>query len=310
MMVRFDVEARSVKQRFAEYLQLARSHLVAKSDALAALWDGAEAKKCHSPEMLQGIGLRLAEAERAEKQHMAGLMKAWSLTAQSLSNLADILVDGGLLLHQLKLGAFAPDLNDGSETEQGVFLGLENGTNPVSSASEAVSLLEESLQKALSGHVGAFSEQVSRAFDISESLSAMWAGAMVEPPQGELEELRSSWGKVRMAALELRDGLKDQGRLRRELLLSRLEDAAKTPLEMHFAVPEECAKEAPRGAALWRRETSDGTAVLLSTEGDALQCDLKSGHVWASSEGGLSLQAGDLGAGLSILLQEPAETTD
>ena len=34
-----------------------------------------------------------------------------------------------------------------------------------------------------------------------ESLSAMWAGAMVEAPSAELEELRSAWGKVRLAAL-------------------------------------------------------------------------------------------------------------
>jgi len=248
-------------------------------------------------------------AEQAEKQHLAGLTKVWGLTARSLSNLADILVDGGLLLHQLKLGANAPDFSDGNRTEQ-VILGIMDGTVAVGSTSQAISLLEDSLRESLKGHIGAFSEQVSRAFDISESLSAMWAGAMVEPPQGELEELRSAWGKVRLAAQELRDGLKDQGRLRRELLLSRLEDSTRAPLEVHFAVPEECAKEAPRGAALWRREADESTAVLLSKDGAALLCDLPSGRVRASSERALHLRTGDLGDGLSVLLQEPVEAAD
>merc|ERR1719469_1021104 len=283
MMVRFDAEARRSRQSLENYLGLARKHVEARSAAIAALHEHSALDTCTSPESLRGLGVHLVSSDRAERRHIAGLARAWRETAGSLCSMTDILVDGGLLLHQIRAAARAPM----STSQVGPDI------------ASAVMLLEAPLHKELSLRVGDFASQLSRGFNISQMLSRMWADAFIDAPAAELHDLRRSWSRLRLAARELRTGLRGDGQLRRDLLIARLQAEIAQSLPHRFPAPPAC--NAP-GAALWRYTHDGSAAVLLSTEGGALWCDLSSGKMKSGNNSMLSLHPGDIGTSLASLI--------
>merc|ERR1719336_1219831 len=124
---------------------------------------------------------------------------------------------------------------------------------------------------------------------------------MFDPPEAELQSLRDSWAKVSAAAAELREGLRDSGPLRRELLLTALEDHV-GPLSAAFPPPEGC--HSFPGAAQWSMQ---GTfATLLSPHGIAETCNTRTGQVEHGDAVAVDLKKGDLGSFLDVLIAPSA----
>merc|ERR1719321_505999 len=149
------MEFRRTQRSLDDYLRLARQHLQARAAALNLLKESAAADRCNSPKMLRAVGVRLAEADRAEKRHIAGLMGAWRDIAESLTRVADLLVDGGLLLHYVRLASTVA----GNSTLRGI---------PQRGIAETAVLVEQNLQKAFETDAKSFVRQFSRAFDMSQ----------------------------------------------------------------------------------------------------------------------------------------------
>lgn len=260
MMVRFDAEISKAQRSFNDYLQHAQEHLAKRSQALIFLGRSSRTAGCQDDGLVQ-LGHRLAEMDRAEHRARVALHRAWQDSAESLSRLADLLVDGGLLLHHLRLAA-------ASIREAPAKQGLE----------EQLAMMEAPLHQALAEDGGNFVQQVDRAFTMGQLLADSWSTSGLHVPDPELRELRLAWAKLSRAAGELRDGLRPGGALRRELLLRSLE-AVHGPLEAAFPVPPACRTET--GAMLWRSQQN--SALLLTRAGALLHCDLKTKKIVAAA---------------------------
>lgn len=224
---------------------------------------------------MQLLGVQLAETERAERRSVAALRKAWRDSAESLARLADLLVDGGLLMHHVRLTAAGVNLKD------------KEGTLKSQGLEAQLALVEKPLHAALLDDAGSFVKQVDRAFTMSQLLADSWKLSATAMPQDELNDLRAAWTKLRQASRDLQKELRPGSNLRRQLLLRGLEAArGQGSLASIFPVPEPCSHAArdalgTEGAMLWRLEEGLGSAWLLTHTGALLQC--KFGHVSPAS---------------------------
>merc|ERR1719188_650873 len=137
---------------------------------------------CKTSSFVQEIGKTLAKMNNAELQYIKALTKSWRDAAASIERMADLLVDGGLLLHYVRLVSTTPLNTTLSKKDFGP------------SVPEGLALIEAPLKEALRGHAGDFIQQVNRAFDMSQWLSLMFTDGMFEPPMAELQSFRDSWG--------------------------------------------------------------------------------------------------------------------
>jgi len=221
------------------------------------------------------------------------LSHAWSDVAESLTRTADLLVDGGFLLHYLRLVARSAHQNSSA---QGV-----TAANYTSIA-DAASAMEAPLQTALSTEGGRFTSHVAAMFDLSQLLSDMWTNAGYDPPVSELAVLRAAWGRVAIVAKELREALRGSGSLRHDLLLAHVEAFDDTPLHVRFPPPTACLRDG-QSLAMWHMK--HGSALLLShVEGQVVfRCDVHHGHMERAEKDMLRLQGSDFGNFLETILR-------
>merc|ERR1719230_2293259 len=136
----------------------------------------------------------MAELDLAESNHMQALSKAWRDTASGLTRMANLLVDGGLLLHHMRLAAVGAQAKDGRS-------------------------LDHQIEHSLNKHSGLLVKQVSQAFDLSQLLSNMWADGMMDAPKDELVQMRNAWSRLKSASRKLQKKLKAGGELQEALVL-------------------------------------------------------------------------------------------
>merc|ERR1719410_512685 len=108
MMVRFDAEVSLTRRSIGDFLVLARRHLRARTDALKLMQQAISPQTCKTSAFVQQVGKTLAKMNNAEQQHIKALTKSWRDAAASLERIADLLVDGGLLLHYVRLVTTMP----------------------------------------------------------------------------------------------------------------------------------------------------------------------------------------------------------
>jgi len=310
MIVRFDAEVTRMHRSFNDYLRYAQAHLGRRGAALTLLVESSKADDCASPETTRRLGVKLAEMDRSGKQYAAALAQTWRDTADSLTRMADLLVDGGLLVHFIRLAGtglakLATDREVASphqgDSNHSSILAQTSGCNGVM---EAFALLERPLREALQGDAASFIQQVHRAFTMSQLLAASWSVSGLAAPEAETQDLQAAWAKVAAAAQELRAGLRPGAALRHQLLLRSLE-AVVGQAQLHYPVPAECKVHADDvldpGVMLWRMEGRDaGTALLLSRSGRALRCDLQTKQVQTVDTAELGTQGIELGFFLDL----------
>merc|ERR1719226_43113 len=107
-MVRFDAEVSRTRRSVSDTLVLSQRHLRARTNALTIMKSAISAQTCQTSDLMKHVGKQLAEMSQAELRYGKALMKAWRIAAESLERTADLLVDGGLLLHYLRLVSTTP----------------------------------------------------------------------------------------------------------------------------------------------------------------------------------------------------------
>eukprot|EP00928_Gymnodinium_smaydae_P098516 TRINITY_DN9178_c0_g1_i3.p1 TRINITY_DN9178_c0_g1~~TRINITY_DN9178_c0_g1_i3.p1 ORF type:complete len:2883 (+),score=310.67 TRINITY_DN9178_c0_g1_i3:773-8650(+) len=285
MIVRFQMEASNIERGFGKYLSQAHAHLLAKAAAIKVLQEASRADICYPPEQLRDAAEKLAKMTRVEEKHVGALMEAWQSTASSLSRMASILVDGGLLMHYLRsvVAAGAPNLQ-----EMHALRGRTNQTD--GDHTGLVSLLgamEEYMADTVRRDVGGFLRQVRHAFDMSQLLSHMWTDGGMNPPKVEIELLRSSWADVLSAVQTLRQELR--GPLRTQLLMQVLTSrvagrGGAQMLKDRYRVPPGC-QTSPDAAdtvawSYYVGEDGKTHAHLISLDAQAaMRCNTTSGLV-------------------------------
>jgi hypothetical protein len=270
MMVRFDAEILRAKRAYTEYLSAARNHLKKRAIALGDLQQLLRNHNgCTATGDLQRTSVNMAVMTNAEERHLFALQEAWRDISDSVSQIATLLVDGGLLVHHIRLT-----------------VGVANTStlvdHPLRGDLEEHSLsLERRLKSVLDEDAGAFMHQVNRAFTLSQSLADMWAAAGLERPEVELSTVQNAWARVSKAAQELYTDLQPGRSLRYMLLLTAAETSLGNVVET-FPPPNICRQnKLSEGAALWRKEPEQNATqvLLLAKNGEALRCDLRSGKI-------------------------------
>merc|ERR1719410_273120 len=108
MMVRFDAEVSLTRRSIGDFLTLARRHLRARTDALKLLQQAISLRTCKKSTLVHALGKKLARMDIAEAHYYKALIQAWRDVAESLERTAQLLVDGGLLLHYVRLISTMP----------------------------------------------------------------------------------------------------------------------------------------------------------------------------------------------------------
>eukprot|EP00747_Dinoflagellata_sp_TGD_P161131 gnl/TRDRNA2_/TRDRNA2_178053_c0_seq1.p1 gnl/TRDRNA2_/TRDRNA2_178053_c0~~gnl/TRDRNA2_/TRDRNA2_178053_c0_seq1.p1 ORF type:complete len:818 (-),score=159.38 gnl/TRDRNA2_/TRDRNA2_178053_c0_seq1:161-2467(-) len=306
MLVRFDDEALKAKHSAEQAVTATLAYLNTRATSLKLLEDTTRADRCNSEGMLQEVGLRLAQQQRAETGHLTVLSRSWQSTADAVTRATDILVDGGLLLHYLRLVGLSVKLT-GSDDKH--ILGVAS----------ALPGVEQAVKSALEEDGMGLIEQTNNFFDLAQKISDLFTSGINEVPEESLDELRVAWSKIRTAASELHEGLlpanhgKEVGQIRRSLLLGALSGTQGIALNQRFAPTEEsvghaCAKHADPSApwALWHVEP-EGHSVLLDVTGAiqarAVRCDVRSGLLEEVQISELNFGTADLGAFLLPLMK-------
>eukprot|EP00930_Biecheleria_cincta_P044075 TRINITY_DN3023_c0_g1_i3.p1 TRINITY_DN3023_c0_g1~~TRINITY_DN3023_c0_g1_i3.p1 ORF type:complete len:2356 (-),score=402.05 TRINITY_DN3023_c0_g1_i3:282-7013(-) len=303
MMVKFDSEIAKAQRSFSTYLERAQEHVTRRSRALLLLREGSKATSCRTKDLAKHLGLELAETDRAERRSRTALHQAWQDSADSCARLADLLVDGGLLLHHIRLTAAGLTVQD-----------LQEGNRGTTGLEAQLALLERPLRAALLEDAGNFVQQVNRAFTMSQLLADSWSTSGIAMPQGELRDIRAAWTKLRQASRELQKELRPGSQLHLQLLLRAFESAGGQgrSLQSLYPVPEVCKinlkedQQTEGEVMLWREEPSRGTFMVLTRAGTLLRCEADSGKLSPANtmkvleEAGHQLKS-DLGDFLSFL---------
>jgi len=194
LLMRFEDVSQQMHRTVADYMDWAWLHLDARNKVLQELQSASASDTCNTESTLDGIGERLVHMDTAESNHVKALTKAWRDTAFSLTSMVNLLVDGGLLVHFMRLSASNVKPQDGT-------------------------ILEHHVHHSVNKHGSMLVQQVSKAFDMSQILSNMYSDGMMDTPQDELMEIRSAWARLKTASRQLRRKLKAGGELHQGLLL-------------------------------------------------------------------------------------------
>jgi len=194
LLMRFEDLSQQMHHTVADYMDLAWLHLDARNKVLQELQSATASDTCNTERTLDGIGERLVHMDTAESNHVKALTKTWRDTASSLTSMVNLLVDGGLLVHFMRLSASNVKPQDGK-------------------------MLEHQVHHSVNKHGSLLVQQVSKAFDMSQILSNMYSDGMMDAPQDELMQIRSAWARLKKASRQLRTKLKAGGELHRGLLL-------------------------------------------------------------------------------------------
>lgn len=287
MLVRFDEEILSTNRKFSQYLDASASYLRVRAAALKALKDAVEGSSCASSEALQQVGVHLAKLDRARKHHLRDLQRAWRDTADGLTRITNLVVDGGLLVHYVRLAS----------------LGLTARPNHIAKSTASVVDLQEPLRGSLRADAGSFMLQIKRAFTMGHHLAKMWRDKNLIPPNEELETLSDALMRIKVAAKDLRASLRPGADLWQQLLLRAAEGlGAGTPYQQ-FPPPSSCANAVK--AVLWEVEPDSGAALLLTEAGTWLLCEPRSGQLTEWTPEGTRGNASnnlDLGDFLDVLI--------
>eukprot|EP00931_Biecheleriopsis_adriatica_P057365 TRINITY_DN3401_c0_g6_i1.p1 TRINITY_DN3401_c0_g6~~TRINITY_DN3401_c0_g6_i1.p1 ORF type:complete len:299 (+),score=71.38 TRINITY_DN3401_c0_g6_i1:84-899(+) len=223
---------------------------------------------CATSSVKQQLGLQLAETDRAEHHSVAALRQAWRDSADSLVRLVDLLTDGGLLLHHIRL------------TADGMKLEGTDGRQEVQGVEAQLALVEKPLHRALMQDSGNFLQQVDRAFTMSQLLADSWSTSALATPEAELQDLQAAWDKLQQTVRELMSELRLGSSLRQQLLMRALEAVRGQSLETAFPVPQACdTPGTEQGSMLWRWEEGREKALLVNRRGALMHCDLSTGRV-------------------------------
>ncbi|CAJ1342226.1 unnamed protein product [Effrenium voratum] len=270
LLLKFDAHLASAHHSFSRFIAASREYVKSKSTALQMLRDAVTKDRCEqgSPGPVAPLKLLAKTINRMDRDQLAvkrTINDAWSDAVVSLARVADVLVDGGLLMHYLRIASLTV-----------------NATVPASakSVAKALELLQAPLDAALQHEAGGFLLQVKRAFTMSSVLLNAMHDHFVDAPDDDLADIVSSWRKLEATALELDADLR--GNLRRELLMNVLQRKVSeeaTSMAARFPLAARCKSGEE---ALWDVDT-DGSPLLLREEGRVLRCD-PSGHLSAGAQ--------------------------
>jgi len=194
LLLQFEDLSQEMHRTVADYMDWAWLHLDARNRALEELQSASSSDTCNTDHTLDGIGERLVQMDTAESDHVKALTKAWRDTASGLTRMVNLLVDGGLMVHFMRLSASGVKPEDGK-------------------------LLEHQVHHSVNKHGSMLVQQVSKAFDMSQILSNMFSDGLMDAPQDELVQIRSAWARLKKASRQLRRKLKAGGELQQGLLL-------------------------------------------------------------------------------------------
>merc|ERR1719198_2684205 len=194
LLLKFEDLSQEMHRTVADYMDWAWLHLDARNKVLEELRSASSADTCNTDRTLDGIGERLVQMDTAESNHVKALTKAWRDTASGLTRMTNLLVDGGLLVHFMRLSASNVKPQDGK-------------------------VLEHQVHYSVNKHGSMLVQQVSKAFDMSQILSNMYSDGLMDAPQDELVQIRSAWARLRQASRQLEKKLKAGGELHQGLLL-------------------------------------------------------------------------------------------
>ncbi|CAJ1404671.1 unnamed protein product, partial [Effrenium voratum] len=290
LLLKFDAHLASAHHSFSRFIAASREYVKSKSTALQMLRDAVTKDRCEqgSPGPVAPLKLLAKTINRMDRDQLAvkrTINDAWSDAVVSLARVADVLVDGGLLMHYLRIASLTV-----------------NATVPASakSVAKALELLQAPLDAALQHEAGGFLLQVKRAFTMSSVLLNAMHDHFVDAPDDDLADIVSSWRKLEATALELDEDLK--GNLRRELLMNVLQrKVSEEATSMAARFPAARCKSGEE--ALWDVDT-DGSPLLLR-EGRVLRCD-PSGHLSAGAQKE-PLQARSAFSLIGVLRSEPLD---
>eukprot|EP00931_Biecheleriopsis_adriatica_P082321 TRINITY_DN5574_c0_g2_i7.p1 TRINITY_DN5574_c0_g2~~TRINITY_DN5574_c0_g2_i7.p1 ORF type:complete len:1653 (+),score=261.33 TRINITY_DN5574_c0_g2_i7:206-4960(+) len=257
MLVKFETETMSLHRTFSEFASHARRSLEARSDALSAL--GAQLKTisestttCASSDELQEVGKKIAMVDRADRIRLMSLRQTLSAMADGMSRMVSLLVDGGLLLHSVRLAGRLLQHDD--HLEKPMFL----------------QSLGKQLNRKVEETTGELLGRVHRGFAMSRLLQQLFTDAGSEVPKGEKQILESAYASIEAATREVTESLCSGSNSQIELLLMAVKD---TSLSRAFPAPKSC--HGSGSLALWQ---SDGqTAWLLKDDGTFVSCNTSDG---------------------------------
>ncbi|CAE7189833.1 unnamed protein product, partial [Symbiodinium pilosum] len=209
-------------------------------------------------------GRLVAQMQRTEEEHIFSLRRTWQTLADNLDSLANLLVEGELLLSELHRSAFL----DENVTES---LRAAAGDGGSLELAAHLSQIETSLAQSLSSNLLPFMQQLSKAFDLSQFLADMWVYGSFDVPGAELELVQAAWSRAAQTA----HGLLAQNSSTLPFRLLRLAvDRASEAISANvFMAPDICRG----GMQLWK--LTSGHAVVFDDKGRFYQCDLKNGHL-------------------------------
>merc|ERR1719198_2903623 len=194
LLLQFEDLAQELHRTVADYMDWAWLHLDARNKVLQELQGASSSDTCNDERTLDGIGERLVQMDTAESNHVKALTKAWRDTASGLTRMTNLLVDGGLLVHFMRLSASNVKPQDGK-------------------------VLEHQVHYSVNKHGSMLVKQVSKAFDLSQILSNMFSDGFIDPPQEELMQMRNSWARLKKASKQLKKKLEVGGELQQGLML-------------------------------------------------------------------------------------------
>jgi len=194
LMLRFEDISDEMHRIGAEYMDHAWLHLDARNTLLKEMRDAISSDSCNTETTVDSIAQRMASLDVAESHHVQALNKAWRDTASGLTRMVNLLVDGGLLLHHMRLAAVGTQSKDGRT-------------------------LDHQIEHSLNKHSGLLVQQASKAFDLSQLLSNMWSDGMMDSPQDELMQMRNAWDRLKTASRQLQKKLKAGGELQQALVM-------------------------------------------------------------------------------------------
>jgi len=194
LMLRFEDISEEMHGIGADYMDHAWHHLDARNAVLKEMRDAISSDSCNTETTVDSLGQQMANLDVAESDHVQALHKAWRNTASGLTRMVNLLVDGGLLLHHMRLAAVGAEHKDGRT-------------------------LDHQIEHSLSKHSGLLVQQASKAFDLSQLLSNMWSDGMMDAPQDELVQMRNAWGRLKTASRQLQEKLKAGGELQQALVM-------------------------------------------------------------------------------------------
>jgi hypothetical protein len=285
MLVQFDQQALKLHRIMSDFSHSAAQHLGQKFAAFHSLHDAAKADNCMTADSLTNIGGKMHAREVASKDHVMSMVKTWDDVSDSITNLADLLLDGGLLVRYVQLAGLLPD----DDLEASLIQADLN-------ASDAVAFIEPHLKNALDARGSRFIKQVSHTFDLSQVLTNMWTDASFDPPADEMESIRSAWTRIASAAQELRSSLNSGGEMYLDLVLRTIErhDA----IRKRFPAPEKC--QASDAVLLQQRSSTD--VILVKPDRVMMNCNVETGEK-ATLQGAFTGTASGLGDFLTTLIE-------